>query len=147
MDYNVCKCWNIPLRQQSTLSRTNTQTHYMMSSKPLPRPFHLIASRGALWAPSISGKEGQEEKADNSFNPCMNALVLSRGDIEKMFQAFPSKVPRREAPGKYLIQTTPNFVLSHTNIQNSNCCFYESGIWYFSPVSRTDFHIQWDDVI
>ena len=75
--------------------------------RPLPRLPKLrpsLSTLAALREPLIGGEDGEEKKGDNSFNPSVNASLLSLGLILK--RGSPtfshSKEPSGGAPGKYI---------------------------------------------
>ena len=100
--------------------------------RPLPRLPKLrpsLSTLAALREPLIGGEDGEEKKGDNSFNPSVNASLLSLGLILK--RGSPtfshSKEPSGGAPGKYFIQGMPNSVLRSHRRAHTSRCFYERG--------------------
>lgn len=63
----------------------------MIPSKPSPQPLQPHRTQRVPVSPFLLVVKMERKKGDNSFNPFMNALLLSRGDIEKMLQAFPQQ--------------------------------------------------------
>lgn len=131
-----CVCWNIPTWQYSSL-RGNQHTDSITWSppEPSPQPLHCIAQGPREPLLLVAGRAG------NSFNPLMNALVLSQGDIEKMFHALPEQSAEERGPWEVFYSDE---ILYSSHSQN-----LRRGILvpYFSAVALTHFHIGLDDII
>lgn len=82
----------------------------------------------------------------------MNALRLSRGDIEKMLQAFPQQSAKAERPlGNILFRRRQYSAHTQTRTYKLQFFFllYGRGIFvlYFSLVAAAHIFIQRDDII
>lgn len=130
-----------------------TESHisdHMIPSKLLPQPLCCISPREPLWSLSYLWQRLWGRRVTIHLIPPW-MLFFSLGVILKRCSRLScSKAPSREAPGKYFIQATPNFLLcSHTDgtyklqflwkrhlcpiFQSSSCCM--------------DFHIQTVDIV
>jgi len=96
----------------------------------------LHCTQGTLCEPlGIRGK-GRKEEGDNSFNPIMNALLLSWGDIEKMLQAFPQQSAKQRGPWEMIYSVHAKYCTSLAHTPDRNRIFE----LYFSYCRH--FHIQ-----
>lgn len=119
----------------------------------MPPPPKLLSTLAAPREPLTGGEDGEEKKGDNEFNPSVTARLLSLGLILKRgFPAFPrSKAPSGEAPGRYFIQGTPNFVLSsHTGVHIQAAVFMKEDLFcpiFTSRDCHARLHIRSDGVV
>lgn len=92
-------------------------------------------------APVLLVATAERKKGDNLFNPFLNAL-LSRGDIEKMLQAFLQQSAKLRGPGEIFYSVNANFFffspppLTHKPhlcpTFQLPCAFLYSAGWYCS---------------
>lgn len=80
----------------------------------------------------------ERKKGENLFNPFLNAL-FSRGDIQKMLQAFLQQSAKLRGPGEIFYSVNVKFFFllrSHTNL-----------IFVLHFSFGVHFYIQWDDIV
>ncbi len=126
----------------------NTQTcaHLMTWSRPNLHPSLCTAlhPESPHESPFLLVAKTEWKKGDNSFNPFMNALLLSRGDIEKMLQAFPQQSAKQRGPWEIFYSGDAKFCTPRTHRRvHTNCSFYERDIFalYFSLVASARIFI------
>lgn len=81
-----------------TQSNWHTNSSHDLVENPRPSLSTALHPGGPCEPLLLVAKTDRRKKVDNLFNPFMNALVLSRGDIEKMFPAFPEQSAKKRGP-------------------------------------------------
>lgn len=87
--------------------------------------------------PFLSAERTEKKRIDNSFNPFMNALLLSRGDIEKMLKAFLQQSAKRRDPWEIFYSGDAKFCTRLTHICNAVFFFFnikEAPLSYISDL-------------
>ena len=122
-----------------------TQSHAQCSHPNLrPNIYTALHPRRTSGCPFLLVPKTDRKKGDNSFNPSMNARLLSRGDIEKMLQAFPQQSAKQRGPWEIFYSGAAKFCTPLTHGRaHANCSFYERGIFvlYFSLVAAARIFI------
>lgn len=93
--YYVSKlCPKAAIQAQTGAQTSDPPIKPLNPSRPVALP-----PEGPWESPPLLAKNGRGRRSSTIlFNPFMNVLVLSRGDIEKIFQAVPKHRAKKRGP-------------------------------------------------
>lgn len=112
---------------------THVWSHHHVQN--MPRPSQHVAPKEPHMIP-LSVTKTEREKGDNSFHGTMNALLLSRADIEKMLQAFPKLSTKRRSPWEIFYSRDAKFCTRLTHRHTDKLVFMkEASLSYISVSS------------